>query len=105
MKIVLYTRRTARASKNEKINIMIAKITKIYTRHYSDNGRTKTYVEFLDNKGKSGRTEGNASGLHMQALIQRGQREGVKHTTETIHTPTPLNFRLESRNGKPKIMP
>lgn len=62
---------------------MIAKITKIYTRHYSDNGQTKTYVEFLDNKGKSGRKEGSASNGHMQALIQRGEREGVKLTTET----------------------
>lgn len=62
---------------------MIAKITKIYTRHYSDNGQTTTYVEWTDTKGKSGRTEGNASNGHMQALIQRGQREGVKLTTET----------------------
>lgn len=62
---------------------MIAKITKIYTRHYSDNRQTTTYAEWTDTKGKSGRTEGSASNGHMQALIKRGEREGVKLTNET----------------------
>ena len=61
---------------------MIAKINKIYTRHYADNNQTKTYVEWTDHKGVNGRTEGSASNGHMAALIARGQREGVKHTME-----------------------
>ena len=39
---------------------MIAKITDAYVRHYSDNGQTKAYVEWIDNRGKAGRTEGGA---------------------------------------------
>ena len=56
---------------------MITKITRAYTRHYSDNGQTFAYVEWTDNKGRSGRTEGKRNGLHMAALLQRAQREGV----------------------------
>jgi len=61
---------------------MIARIDKVYTRKYTDNGQVKTYVEWTDNKGKSGRTEGDASNPHMQALIARAKREGVKHGQE-----------------------
>jgi hypothetical protein len=61
---------------------MIAKINKVYTRTYSDSGQVKTYVEWTDHKGTTGRTEGSASNTHMRELIKRGAREGVKHTTE-----------------------
>ena len=58
---------------------MISKITAIYTRHYSDNNQTTTYVEWRDAAGKSGRTEGSADNAHMQALLSRAAREGVQH--------------------------
>ena len=60
----------------------IAKINKVYTRTYGDTGQKKTYVEWTDGAGKSGRTEGDANGSHMDALIKRGEREGVQHTHE-----------------------
>lgn len=78
----------------------IAKITRAYVRRYSDNGQTVAYVEWLDNRGKAGRTEGGVgpcpccgcvpvskSGLlvnaHMDALLTRALREGVPITEET----------------------
>lgn len=58
---------------------MITKITKAYTRHYSDNNQTTTYVEWIDNKGREGRTEGTITPRgHMEALVMRAAREGVK---------------------------
>lgn len=62
---------------------MIAKITRCYKRHYSDNRTTVLYVEWQDTKGNSGRTEGKPSSLHLAELVKRGQREGVKLETET----------------------
>lgn len=75
---------------------MIARITHAYVRHYSDNGQTKAYVEWIDNKGKTGRTEGeygpcaccgsprvNNLGQHMNALFERAKREGVTIERET----------------------
>lgn len=66
---------------------MITKITRAYTRHYSDNGQTFAYVEWIDNKGRSGRTEGAQHSdccvrtphfaTHMQALLNRAEREGL----------------------------
>ena len=63
----------------------IAKITRTYTRTYSDNGQVKTYVEWIDTDGKSGRTEGDgkSGGLHLAALLGRATREGVKHEIQT----------------------
>jgi hypothetical protein len=61
---------------------MIAKITKVYTRTYSDTGQRTTYVEWADTRGKPGRTEGDATNTHMASLIARGQREGIAHTVE-----------------------
>lgn len=57
---------------------MIAKITKAYIRTYSDSGQTTAYVEWVDHKGKSGRTEGKEYNPHMQALTKRAEREGVQ---------------------------
>lgn len=62
---------------------MITQITKTYTRHYRDNGQTTTYVEWIDRRGKPGRTEGDASNGHMAALLTRATREGVEHKRET----------------------
>ena len=67
---------------------MITKITKAYTRRYSDTGQLKAYVEWQDHNGKSGRTEGAAIqktkyhhvmpiGTHMVALFDRAFREGI----------------------------
>jgi hypothetical protein len=53
----------------------ISRITKVYTRHYRDNGQRKAYVEWIDNRGREGRTEGSENSLHMQELIKRGKRE------------------------------
>jgi hypothetical protein len=39
---------------------MIGAITKIYLRHYRDNGQRTLYVEWKDSHGKSGRTECDA---------------------------------------------
>jgi hypothetical protein len=58
---------------------MISKITATYTRHYSDNDQTTTYVEWTDRSGKSGRTEGSATNPHMEALLNRAAREGIQH--------------------------
>lgn len=69
---------------------MIAKITAAYVRHYTDNGQTKAYVEWLDSHGRSGRTEGEADrrtrkpiGAHMTALFDRARREGVTVEQQT----------------------
>lgn len=63
---------------------MISKITKAYTRTYSDSGQSKVYVEWIDSRGKAGRTEGNLpAGGHMSALLDRAKREGVQPTNET----------------------
>lgn len=73
---------------------MIAKITKAYVRTYSDNGQTTAYVEWVDERGRPGRTEGpmwrHATGpngpqvfySHMQALFARAKREGAPITRE-----------------------
>ena len=57
---------------------MIKQITKAYIRTYSDSGQTTAYVEWIDGRGKSGRTEGRPDGLHMTELFKRAVREGVK---------------------------
>ena len=62
---------------------MIATITKAYIRTYTDNGQTVAYVEWIDDRGKSGRTEGERSNVHMQALLARAKREGVTVQRET----------------------
>ena len=61
---------------------MIDRITKMYTRIYSDSRQVTTYVEWIDDKGVAGRTEGDKVNEHMAALIARGKREGVVLTLE-----------------------
>ena len=65
---------------------MARQITRVYTRHYSDNGQTKAYVEWSDGS----RTEGDARyhnrvpiGDHMYVLFERAKRDGVKIERET----------------------
>lgn len=75
---------------------MIAKFTRIYVRHYSDNGDTKAYAEWIDGRGTKGRTEGGATyhgrphhiptysfGTHMHALFAAAKRQGLRLERET----------------------
>ena len=74
---------------------MIAKITRAYVRTYSDNGQTKAYVEWLDHRGRSGRTEADITGrpedavmsecygAHMGALMARAICHGIVIERET----------------------
>jgi hypothetical protein len=57
-------------------------ITKAYVRHYRDNGQTVAYVEWIDTRGKAGRTEGTPDNPHMRALFVRAAREGITPTNE-----------------------
>ena len=68
----------------------IARITDAYVRHYSDSLDTKVYVEWVDNLGKTGRTEDELwpcehtpLGAHMTALFTRANREGIAIRGET----------------------
>lgn len=59
---------------------MIAKIQRAYTRYYSKNDNPTHFVEWIDHKGRRGRTEGRGPlepGMHMHALFDRARREGV----------------------------
>jgi hypothetical protein len=60
----------------------ISRITKVYTRHYRDNGQRTAYVEWIDNRGRKGLTEGLENSRHMQALIKRGKRENISIVRE-----------------------
>jgi hypothetical protein len=57
---------------------IISKITRAYVRTYSDSGQTVAYVEWVDNKGETGRTEGKPDNAHMQALLAKAEREGLR---------------------------
>lgn len=63
---------------------MIKQITRAYVRTYSDNGQKVAYVEWVDRKGQTGRTEQTLPhcehrqlGTHMTALFDRAKREGL----------------------------
>ena len=56
---------------------MIAQITRAYVRRYSDSGQITAYIEWIDQDGATGRTEGTPGGAHMNALFNRAAREGV----------------------------
>lgn len=62
----------------ETVTASIKEITKAYIRTYEDNGQVTAYVEWIDDKGKPGRTEGKPDGAHMKALLDRAKREKVK---------------------------
>lgn len=49
-------------------------LVKAYVRTYSDSGQTKACVEW----GDGSRTEGPLGNAHMEALLKRARREGVR---------------------------
>ena len=77
----------------------IAKITDAYFRDYRDSGQSMFYVEWVDDRGNHGRTEGPTRksvtgvtfagaddprfGWHMCALLNRAKREGIEVRRET----------------------
>ena len=66
---------------------MLAKITRTYIRTYRDSGQKTVYVEFEpDKNGGSVRLECDAERAtkseHMQAILRRAAREGVKMEIE-----------------------
>ena len=69
---------------------MIARITRAYVTRYWDSGQTTAYVEWIDQRGRPGRTEGKMGpcphcerghafsfGAPMTALLDRAVREGL----------------------------
>ncbi len=48
---------------------MIAKITRAYIRHYTDNNQKTAYVEWIDRRGRAGRIEGNLGGRKIRSLF------------------------------------
>jgi hypothetical protein len=74
--------------KTMEVEMAITKITKAYIRTYSDNGQITSYVEWIDHRGRHGRTEAPRiserihESEHMQALLVRARREGVTIESE-----------------------
>lgn len=72
---------------------MIARITRAYVRHYRDNEQTIAYVDWIDTKGNTGRTQAavrsnsgtlaECYGLHMGALFARAICTGIEIERET----------------------
>lgn len=60
----------------------IVRFTHAHVRHYANNGQSTAYVEWVDDEGRVGRTEGHPSGYHMRQLLARAQRMGVSATVE-----------------------
>jgi hypothetical protein len=54
---------------------MIVKFIRSYIRRYRDNEQTIAYVEWIDHKGKEGRTEGPPTNTHMLALMNASDRQ------------------------------
>jgi hypothetical protein len=61
----------------------IARITNAYVRTYSDSGQRTAYVEWIDERGERGRTEGPPDNPHMVALLKRARREGKPAKQQT----------------------
>jgi hypothetical protein len=61
----------------------IARIRAARITHYRDSGQHKAHIDWVDGKGRSGTTSGDPTGAHMQALLQRAEREGVTVRRET----------------------
>lgn len=57
---------------------MIKAILSARIPHYTDNGQTIAYIEWRDDNGDTGTTSGDPNNAHMQALLARAEREGVK---------------------------
>jgi hypothetical protein len=67
----------------KKLNTTPSTIKRAYTRHYSDTGQTFAYVEWSYGSRTEGEVEHHRLGLHMLALFQRAQREGITIENET----------------------
>ena len=59
-------------------NATIARITSARIVHYVDNGETRAYIGWVDSRGRTGETSGHADSAHMQALLARARREGIR---------------------------
>lgn len=64
----------------------IAKITGMRRVRYADSGQVLTIVSWLDTRGRKGDTVGRAGSAHMQVLIDRGVREGVRLRATRVRT-------------------
>lgn len=61
----------------------IAHVVGAWITHYGDTGQVKAYVRWQDARGGEGTTEGNPNNPHMQALLDRAIRSGVRIRHET----------------------
>jgi hypothetical protein len=71
----------------------VAHITGAWITHYGDNGQVKAYVRWQNDFGEEGTTEGDPNNLHMQALLDRAIRSGIriKHSSSgAIYDPAIL---------------
>jgi hypothetical protein len=66
---------------------MVVQITSMIVRTYGDTGAKRVYVEWIDDNGETGRTEGEVDNTHMRALIARGGLMGVPLVIETWSDP------------------
>jgi hypothetical protein len=71
----------------EELKESIAKITKVTTTHHKDNNQTITYVDWVDNKGKTGSTSGDPNSTHIKELINRAKREKAEIINESEEAP------------------
>ena len=61
----------------------IAHIIGAWITHYGDSGQVTAYVRWQDESGTEGMTEGSPNNAHMQALLDRAIRSGVRIHTKT----------------------
>jgi hypothetical protein len=71
-------KRYGRAGKSRRSRRHIAHIVGAWITHYGDTGQVKAYVRWQNDFGEEGTTEGSPNGLHMQALLDRAVRSGVR---------------------------
>lgn len=83
--LLTYTAHVQEAGGAEDLepNARIAEIRKAGVTTYSDSGQVTAYVEGIDTRGKTFRTEGSPDNSHMQALLSRAKREGISVKKET----------------------
>ena len=62
--------------------LMIKTFTRACIRTYTDNGQEIAYVEWIDERGASGRTEGTRYSAHMQSLLRQANLRGIKTERE-----------------------
>ena len=56
----------------------IARITDAEIHHYTDTGGKQAHVYWEDQRGHLGHTAGEIGGAHVEALLERARREGVR---------------------------